>query len=184
MKADTARQKRHLVVTILVVLALGFLPGSSLAQSRYPYIVGLMGGLGGATDANPDTDLDNVGWQALFAMDIDVRTLFSVRVGQLDLETDAGELFDSELNYVTLSGEYRMTAGFYESGLFLGLGYYDRGGAPLLPDDSAIGLTLGTSGDFRLTDRFSLLIELAGHYADLEQAQFFLHGHVGVAFHF
>ncbi|MCP4656740.1 MAG: hypothetical protein GY856_15110 [bacterium] len=184
MKADTARQKRHLTVAILVALALGLVPGSSFAQSRYPYTVGLMGGLGGATDANPDTGLDNVGWQALFAMDIDVRTLFSVRAGQLDLETDAGELYDGELSYVTLSGEYRMTAGFYESGLFLGLGYYNRGGAPLGPDDSALGLTLGSTGDFRLSDRFSLLVELAGHYADLDQAQFFLHGHVGVAFHF
>lgn len=184
MKVDTARQKRHLMVAILVALALGLVPSTSLAQSRYAFTVGLMGGLGGSTDAEPDTDLNNFGLQALFAMDLDIHTMFSVRAGQLDLETDAGELYDTELAYVTLSGEYRMTAGFYESGLFLGLGYYDLNGAPLVPGDSALGLTLGTTGDFRLTDRFSLLVEIAGHYADLDHAQFFLHGHAGVAFHF
>ncbi len=180
---------RHQLFSLKSLALLAFIvlaPSSGLAQSGYTYSIGLLGGLGGSADAEPDTGLDNLGWQARFSMELEVRTLFSVRAGQLQLAVDdvPGGLFDSDLSYVTLSGEYTFPAGFYESGVFIGLGAYDLSGDGVLADESAIGLTVGTSGDFRITKRLSCLIELAGHYADLDYAQLFFMAHAGLSFHF
>ena len=177
------RQTRHRLVPLLGLLVLALWPASSLAQSFHPYTVGLMAGIGGSTESDPDTGLDNFSWQALFAMKLDLNTLWGVRLGQLDLESDA-DLPDGELSYLTLAGEYLFADRFYDSGIYLGLGFYDFDGGSVLGDDSSLGAVLGVTGDFELTDRFSLLLELSAHYADLDQAQFFLIGHVGVGFHF
>lgn len=177
--------------SILIPLALGLLtmflvPGSSSAQPSHTFSFGLMGGLGGSFDAEPDTGLDNFGWQARFGMEIDLRTRFAIRGGVLELEGDSTVpgLFDSELSYVTLSGEYTYPAGFYDSTLFLGLGIYDLAGKALIADENGIGITVGTSGEFRLTNRLFIAVEFAGHYADLDYAQFFVTGHAGLGFRF
>lgn len=178
------KTRRSLSAAALVAAAtLGLAPATATAQPTRSFTVALMGGLGGAADGEPDTGLDNFGYQALFSLETDFRTHFVVRVGSLDLGA-GGAAFDTQLRYVTLAGEYRFAAGYYESGLYVGLGAYDRTDAPLLPGDSGLGLALGATGDFRLAERFSLLVELSGHYADLDDAHFFLMGHAGVAYHF
>ena len=91
---------------------------------------------------------------------------------------------DSELTYLTLAGDYSLSAGYYQSSLFLGVGYYGIDGQNTYEDDTALGLNVGTTGDFRINDRWSVLIEFSGHYADLDYAQFFIMGHAGLAFHF
>ena len=169
--------------TRLGLLVLALLPASSQAQSFKPYTVGLMAGVGGSTESEPDTGLGNFNWQAMFAMKLDLNTLWGVRVGQLDLESDA-DLLDGDLTYLTLVGEYLFADRFYESGLYLGLGLYDFDGGPVWGNDSALGAVLGVTGDFELTERFSLLAEVSVHYADLDHTQFFLMGHVGVGYHF
>ena len=116
-------------------------------------------------------------------MKIDNSTLWGVRLGQLDLDTDI-DAFDAELNYLTISGEYLYTSSGFESGLYLGLGLYDLDGGTAAINDSALGLTLGVTGKIDVSYRFSILLELSGHYADLDQTQFFLMGHVGVGYHF
>ncbi len=192
------RQQRQLILSLLVFLALGLVPTSSSAQSKYTFGVGLMLGLGGSTDsidvfgasASADTGFGNVGFQGIFTMETQRDVLFGARIGQIDLEVDDAPAFDAGLTYLTLSGEYRLTEGFYESGLFLGLGLYDLSpdvdcGPPFCAEDEeAFGLTLGVTGDFHLSDRFSLLVEFSGHYADLDYAQLFFMGHVGLMYHF
>jgi len=173
---------RPYLAPLVVAAALLSFPATGAAQGTF--MVGLMGTLGGAADADPDTGLTNVGWQALFTMETQIATRFDVRVGQLPLDGGDSGLFDSDLTYVTLAGEYTFPAEFYESGLYLGLGYYDLAGDVLVADDSSLGLNIGATGDFHLTDRFSLLVEFSGHYADLGHAQFFFMGQVGVGFHF
>jgi len=184
--------KRLPILSLVMVTALWLVPGTSHAQSRYDYTVGLMAGIGGFTDADPDTELDNLGLQALFSLKTQPQTKFSVRAGQLDFDLqDAPFLPDATLRYVTASGEYLFTSTFYESGLFIGLGLYDVQDAVsltdagfLVDDDSGFGVTVGTSGDFRINERLSVIVEFAGHYADLDHAQIFLTGHVGIAYHF
>lgn len=184
---------RHQLLTLSILATLaGLWPATSDAESLYDFRFGLLGGLGGAFDAEPDPGFSNLGLEAYFSMETEERTRFAVRLGELDLDTDSsGFLPDTTLRYVTLSGEYASTASFYESLLFLGLGFYDAqdtlsltNGQLLLRDDSALGLTLGTSGEFRLTDRLNLIVQFSGHYADLDFAQFFLMAHAGIGYHF
>ena len=195
------RQQRPLFLSILVALVLTLLPGSSFAQTQYRYAVGLMAGFGGTTGSEPaSTTVDDVflredrfelSYQLLFDMEIRRGTSFGVRLGQVEVEIDDAGLVapftatvDSELTYLTLSGEYRLSAGFYHSGLFFGVGYYGIDGQDTYEDDTGLGLSAGASGHFRLNDRWSLMIEFSGHYADLDYAQFFIMGHAGLAFHF
>jgi len=179
------RPQRLVFLTILTLLALGLLlpAASSAQQHQFSYTVGLMGGLGGSPDSEPDLGLDNFGFEAFFSMETSIRTRFVVRAGRMGLESD-GAVVDADLDYLTLSGEYEFSESGYEAGLFMGLGFYELNASRGIPDESTLGLTVGTTGDIRLTDRFSLFIELSAHYADFNFAQFFLMGHVGIGFHF
>ena len=177
------RPQRFVLPTILMLLALGFFPASSAAQNQFNYSVGLLFGLGGSPDADPDTDFDNFGFEAYFSMETELRTKFVVRAGQLGLESE-GAFVDADLSYLTLSGEYDFSRGSYKSGLFLGVGAYDLSANRGVADESALGLTLGTTGDIRINDRLSVIVQFTGHYVDIDFAQFFVTGHAGLAFHF
>lgn len=170
-------------IVLFGLLALLVAPGICLAQHDN-YEVGLALGLGGSTDDEPDTGLDNFSWQASFAMKIDSKTQWGARLGQLELDTDDAGASGGDLSYVTLSGEYLFPEGFYESGVYLGLGFYDFSGDVSGADDSGVGLVLGVTGDFRLTERLGLSVELSGHGVDLEGLDFLLMGHVGLAYRF
>ncbi len=195
------RHPRPVFWLIPVVLFSMLAPGSSLAQSSYRYSIGLMAGFGGATGSEPAggsvgepflrDDRFELGYQLVFDMELERGILFGVRLGQLDVELVAPALplpgpIQSELTYATLAGEYRLsgTGGFYQSGLYLGTGFYAIDGQGFVDDDSGLGLNVGATGNFRLTDRLGLKIEFSGHYADLDYAQFFIMGHAGLAFHF
>ena len=195
------RQQRLLYLSTLVVLASLLLPASSQAQAGFRYAIGFMGGFGGATASEPSSstveqvfvrdDSFDLGFQLVFDMEVRRGTLFGLRVGQMDIELSSPlllSIFDgpieSELTYASAVGEYRLSTGLYQSGLFLGLGYYSIDGQSFFDDDTGLGLTVGTTGDFRINDRWSVLVEFSGHYADLDYAQFFVMGHAGVAFRF
>lgn len=184
-----------LAVVLGMLLALGSLAGDAQAQSPYDFTIGVMGGIGGATDAEPDSGLTNLGLQVLFGIKKDNNTRFSIRAGTMELDDDgAVGLFgavDTNLTYLTLSGEYLYTEPSYESGIFVGLGLYEvsdglefDGTTFRSFDESTVGLTLGASGDFQIGDHWSVLGELSGHYADLDYARFFVMAHVGFGFHF
>lgn len=158
-------------------------PSAGLAQGAGLYTVGLMGGLGGSNEDDPDTDFGNFAFQAQFTTKIDNITLWGVRVGRLDLDTDIDAL-DSEVSYLTLAGEYIFNDKGFESGLYLGLGVYDYDGGAILEDETALGLVVGVTGELDINERFGVLLELSGHYADLDRTQFLLMGHVGIGFHF
>ena len=177
------RQIRPRMVTLIGLAVLVLAPVGVMAQGASTYTIGLMAGLGGSTEDDPDTDLDNFGWQALFDMKIDSVTSWGVRAGQLSLETD-DSAFDIDLNYLTVAGQYRFSDDIVDSGLYLGLGVYDFDGEPAFGSDTALGLALGVTGRVGITEKLSVLLELSGHYADLDQAQFFVMGHVGLGYHF
>ncbi len=194
------RQHRPLVLSVVIALTLFCLAGSSSAQLPSRYTAGLMIGFGSPIGSGPSgstigdvyllDDSFDVGYQLLFNLDIRDGVLFGVRLGQMDVELatpileQLGAPVASDLTYFTLSGEYRLPIGSYMSGLYIGTGYYSVDGQSIFEDDSALGLTLGTTGDFRINDHWSLMVEFSGHYADLDVAQFFVMAHAGVAFHF
>lgn len=174
----------------LGALALALMVGvlgaaSAQAQATTPFSVGFQIGFGGSLDES-ETDLDNFGWQGVFLYEMERNTFFGTRLGQMRLGTgDAGPLDDADLTYLTVAGEYRFPGTLGESGIYLGLGAYDLDiSIPEFEEDLALGLVLGVTGDFKINHRFSVLLELSGHYADLDAAQVFLMVHGGVAYHF
>jgi hypothetical protein len=174
--------------TGILLVALLLLPGAARAQEPYTFTVGLLGGLGGSLDADPGNDLGNTGFQLNLAMITEPRTHVGVRAGKLALDSEErfGSLTDADLSYVTVAGEYRFPEAYYESGIYAGLGGYrlegTRGGKDR--SETAAGLAVGVTGEFRVTRWLAVLVELSGHYADFDEAQFFAMGHGGIAIHF
>jgi hypothetical protein len=115
--------------------------------------------------------------------------LVVARLGQLDLEPGDGfgAFVSARLRYLTVAGEYRFRRAWHDSGIFLGLGAYELDGRLSeggRRDQTAAGVTGGVTGDFRLTHRLSVLVELAGHWADLDEANVFLTFHAGLGIRF
>ncbi|HEX4953419.1 MAG TPA: hypothetical protein VF017_08505 [Thermoanaerobaculia bacterium] len=175
---------------LLLILALALCATPALADERYTFTLGLLGGLGGSLDADPGDELSNVGYQANVAFLTEPKTHLGLRLGRLDLEEadPFGSLTQADLTYATISGEYRFAQSFYESGIFVGLGGYQLEGLPLAggqrDSETTYGVTLGLTGEFELTPHLGALIEVSGHWADFDEAQVFLFGHVGLAVHF
>lgn len=185
------RQTRLSILSILAFAALASFATAGAAQGNpHEYTIGILGGFTGSPDADPSTDYDNFGVEGFFSMDLDVHTRFTVRVGQSTLDTDFSG-FETDLSYLTAAGEYQFSDLFYQSSIFIGLGVYKADdalsivdGGLVLDDENALGLTIGTAGDFRINNRLSVIVELSGHYADFDYAQFFVMGHAGFAVHF
>ena len=179
---------QHHRLRLTLIAALLLLPGAARAQELYTFTAGLMGGIGGSFDADPGDRLDNPGFQLNFSMVTEPHTLVGFRLGQLALDSEDrfGSLTDAELTYVTAAGEYRFPQTYSDSGLYLGLGGYrlegNRGGKD--ERDTGIGLVLGVTGEFKIKQWLGVLVELSGHYADLDEAQFFGMAHGGIALHF
>ena len=182
------RRRTRLHPALFVGLVLAAVASTADAQESYPFRASLFLGLGGAYDAEPSSDLDHSSYQLGFSWISDYEVQVGVRYGEVAWDADEalGGRTGSDLTYLTAGGEYLFNEGYYTSGVYLGLGWYrlDEDAAAEIPSDSAIGLALGITGDFRLTDRFSILIELSGHYTDLDDADILAMGHAGVAFHF
>ncbi|HVS16779.1 MAG TPA: hypothetical protein VMV46_22935 [Thermoanaerobaculia bacterium] len=171
------------------LLALSMLvPAAGHASQARNFTVLVAGGLGGPLDADqPDPGLGNGSFQLGFSWVTQPQTRVGVRVGTADLGDAIEELRDPTLDWVTIGGEYRYDEGFFDSGLYLGLGYYRLDGtlAGVSGDDSAVGVVLGATGEFPITPMFSIIGELSVHWADLDQAgQLFGFFHAGLAISF
>lgn len=183
------RRDPNSICRLFLLLALLLAPAAASAQESYNFSVGLLGGLGGSPDADPGDSLTNTGYQLNLTMVTEPQTHVGIRAGQLQLDKDEvfGSLTDADLSYVTVGGEYRFRESFYESGLFVALGGYRLEGTGLdLRDksDTALGLSIGVTGEFEITRWLGFLVELSGHYADLDETQIFGMGHAGLSFHF
>lgn len=170
---------RHAAVLSLLAALLAPLPA---AAQGFGFTLGLLGGVGGSPDSE---EYSGGSFQALASLDVARRTHTQLRLGRLDIDLEnSGIVLESELSYVTIGSEYRYDADFYTSGVILGIGWYDLDDDFGLFADDALGAYAGVTGDFALSDRWSLLVELSGHWADLDGAQVFLMGNAGIAFHF
>ena len=179
--------KRSWTGAVVLLMALGAVDAAG-AQDTYAYAVSVLGGAGGAFDANPDSGLSNTSFQLGFGMLIDERALLGVRAGRLRFEDPGiGSLATADLDYATVAGEYRFRQSWYDYGLFFGLGDYrldGRRASGARESQTALGVTLGLTGDFRVVRWLSVVGEIAGHYIFLDQATTFGQAQVGVAFHF
>lgn len=171
----------RLAAVLVLALGLGVFAGAP-AEAQGSYHLRLLGGIGGPVDGDP---FDHAALEAQFGYERGIRDLVVVRVGQLDLDS-ADDLFavDGELTYLTLSSEYRLPEDFYLSGIFVGLGYYQRRNDFGLGDDEGIGATFGINGEFGITDHWGVILQLSGHWADLEADQTWTTALGGVTFTF
>ncbi len=171
---------------ILVLAAL--VSDAGVAAEPYSYSVGLLAGVGGPIDSDPDIGLDHSLLQLNLGFVSRPRTHVVARLGQLGLDDPRGleGLDDAELTYLTLGGEYRYLESLYDSGIFLALGGYRLEGTELGSgrDETAIGLSFGVTGDFRINQNWSVAAELVGHWADFDRLQTFATGQIGIAYHF
>ena len=176
------RLSLHLALTTLLLIAVA---GASAAQDDNPFRVTAFLGMGGA-DADEGGSWDNTSYQLGFSWVSDYNILVGIRYGELAFDEGPGARLGSDLTYATIGGEYLFNEGYYTSGVYFGLGYYslDDDELPEFPSDDSIGLALGLTGDFGITKRFSIVVELSGHYTDLDDVDLLAMGHVGVAFRF
>lgn len=180
--------------TLIVVLFL-VVPSVASAQG-YTFTVNGLLGIGGSIDES-DPGFGNFNWQLGFTNAVEKRTHFGIRVGGLSFGSSdqLGDLTNADLNYITLAGEYRERAAagsgrFMESGVFLGLGYFQLKGDSLTEasrvSEGSLGLVFGVTGDLPLNRKrnLALRIEVQGQWADLDNASLFALGQVGISYRF
>jgi hypothetical protein len=186
--------KRHrLLAGSLVLVGLLVAPAAGFGQDDFDYNINFLIGLGGSIDEN-DAGFGNFDFQLGAAVYVESNTQVAVRLGLMDWgDTDElGELTGARLTYVTVAGEYRDRRGFFsgalfDSALFAGIGAYNLDGIGLEgenEDQTAIGLTVGASGDFDISKRFAIRLEGSGHYAGLDRAKLFVMLNFGLAYRF
>lgn len=171
--------QRRLLLTVAALLL-----AAPPAAAATPFTLGVFGGFGGSLDEG-DADLGQTAVMAKLAVESGPRTDFAIRLGEIDIE-QLGQATDATLTYLTLSGDYWAYESFYESALYLGLGYYEISafqGFDVI-EETTVGVVLGAAGEWDLTQRLSIQVELAGHYAPMDTAQAFLIAHAGLAVHF
>ena len=170
---------RPVLLALATVFALLAGSVSAAAQERYSYNVSLGPALGGSLDEG----LGSTGFLGSFSWRTQPRTSVGIRFGSFDLSGEqVGSLVDPTLRYATISGEYHFQEIYYQSGVFFGLGLYQLGNGA--DSEEGAGLTLGVSGDFPLNERFSIVVELSGHYADIDADSTFGTLSAGVAYRF
>jgi hypothetical protein len=184
-----AHSRQRLLGGLAVVLGLLALPGVAHAAEQYTYTAAVLGGIGGSFDADPGDDLSNSSYQLNLAMVTEPRTQVGLRIGKLNLDKQEffGSLTGADLSYVTIAGEYRFQDSYYESGIFLGLGGYRLSGTRIggkSDSQTSVGLTVGVTGEITVNRWLGVVLELSGHYVDLDEANLYGMGHAGLAFHF
>lgn len=163
--------------SVLVTLLVASLTlGPAADAQNIDLSLGAFVGFGGS----PDSDgYGGSGFQLMAAMELTNDAVTGLRFGELGVDLENG--LESDLTYLTLGTEYRRDADYYESGLLIGIGYYQIDGGGI--DEDSLGLNLGVTGEFKINDRFSAVVEFSGHYADFDDLQIFIMGHAGIVFH-
>jgi len=176
----------------LSILAAGLLALPRPASAE-PYFLSLnlLAGVGGSLDGEPSSGFGNPNFELGLLVPTDINTLVALRIGQIDLSkrsTFEG-LEDAKLQYVTIDGEYRFVENYYMSGLFIGLGAYKLGGDVVggggHDDETQVGLHVGVDGEFPITRRMAVVVQVAGHYVNFsDRAQMYATAQLGLALHF
>lgn len=189
LRLKTVLLSSAFVSSVVLLSAVGAPLAAAEQQESYTFTLGLLGGLGGALDAEPDPGLNQTSWMLSAGMVSAPRTLVMVRAGRLSIEGDpAFERFaQADLEYVNIAGEYRFAQPTYDYGTYLGIGFYRMNGELLTggeTQESDIGIALGFTGDFDITRYLSFVAEISGHYVFLDDASIFGMANVGLAVHF
>lgn len=189
MKLSSLLSPSAILLAAVVLPAVGAPLAAAEQQESYTFTLGLLGGLGGALDAEPDPGLNQTSWALAAGMVTAPRTLVVVRAGRLSIDGDpAFERFaQADLEYVNIAGEYRFAQPTYDYGTYIGLGYYQLKGDLLTGgeiQESDLGIVLGLTGDFDITRYLSVIGEVSAHYVFLDDASIYAMANIGLAVHF
>jgi hypothetical protein len=174
------------------LLSLGFaaliaLCSTTVSGQERIFSLGLSGGITGSIDED-SSGFSNTTFQLRFTVDTDRHQNVAIRAGRMDFDGEVlGPAVNSTIDYVTVGGEYLFTEAGHESGFLLGLGYYALSGDALDgsdADEGALGLVIGAIGEFDMTERWFVSVDVLVHYAALDSAQIFASGLVGVGYRF
>lgn len=179
------RRLRACLLGAAAVAALLAAPGESSAQQLYTFTLSASAGFGGSLDADPGDEITLGSYQFAAAIVTEPRTLVGVRVGRIGFDDDEPleSLFDADLTYLTLAGEYKFDQTLYEGGMYVGVGGYRLEGTDAFGsdrDDTSFGLVIGSTGEFPITPRFGVVVDIAGHFTDLDEAQIFATAQAGL----
>jgi len=185
------RQIRRSLIPAVFVTVIGVIAGAPAAAQDYTWTLSFQGGLGGSLR---DGGGSEVGFQGGIGLQFEPQANVWAHVGQLDFDTgsDVGDLIDGTITYVTVGGEYQFAEGYYDSGIFMGLGIYDLEASRKLAEDviaaptsdSVIGIVVGATGEFKFTPSVVLLAEVSGHILDSSDTRVLGTIHIGLGFHF
>ena len=172
---------KRALLPAFVVLSL-LLASSGAAEDRPRRFSFLLGG-GGSLYSDNSSGFSR-SFQLGFSFEKEKDTLVAFRYGQLAFDdgVDGDGFSTADLTYLTAAGEYWFNEGYYESGIFFGIGAYDleTHSAQGSSDDTAIGASLGVMGEFTVSKRMAMLLELSLHWADLDAVNLFGLGHAGL----
>jgi len=178
------------VTRISSIAAIGCLVlflGDPAAAQEHVLSLGVSGGVAGSLDEEQG-GFSNATYQIRFVVETQDRLNVGIRLGRMDFgDSDIGAVTDVTMDYLTVAGEYLFDEPSYQSGLFIGLGFFDLSSTRLdlrSGDESALGLVIGALGEFGLSKRWFIYGELAFAYANLDAAQLFGDLQVGVAYRF
>ena len=148
----------------------------------------LSGGLAGSIDEG-DTGFSNPVVQLRFAVETSERGNLGVRLGRMEFdEVVRGRVEDVTVDYLSVVGEYMFDEPSHQSGLYIGLGFFDMDGTRLdgrgTVDEGSMGLVIGALGEFKVADRWFIYGEGMASYTGLDVAQIFANLQVGVGYRF
>ena len=170
----------------LVVLA-GLSWSAPAAAQDHTWSLSAMGGIGSAIRDGGGTDTGyQIGFGLLFEQDAKVW----LKVGELGFETDL--VTSGTASYINIGGEYQFTESYYQSGVYLGLGVYDLESRRIFTEgvfgpvqsETALGLVIGATGEFKITPSFVFLVEISGHILDSSDVRVLGTAHAGFGIHF
>lgn len=178
---------------LAAVLAAVALPHKATADDTFSLL--LQGGVGGPVN---EDSTSNAGFETAFQLGFTVASRGDIQVGGRAGRVDyspgdqLGPFAAPTLDYLTLGGDYRFNEGFYQSGIFIGLGYYSLEGDVLIDpegttetrDETGVGLAIGVTGEFELAPKLGFVVEAIGHITDLQAQDLFVTVNAGFAFHF
>jgi hypothetical protein len=180
-------------VKVLLLATLLLTPGLAGAQELYTFTGSLLVGVGGSFDEN-DAGYGNTTFQLGISNVIEKRTHLGIRLGMMDFGSRdrLGPITGADVTYLTIAGEYRSkkssyTGKFVDSGIYVGLGGYQIEGTDAAgreDDETAIGLAIGLTGDWEITPKWGVRVELSGHILDSDIADTLGMFHLGAAYRF
>jgi hypothetical protein len=116
---------KRALVPVFVVLSLILASSGGAQESRHRRATFLLG-LGASLDSGLSSSFSNQSFQLRISFETEKDTWVAFRYGELAFDDglDGDGFSTADLSYLTVAAEYWFNEGYYQSGLFFGIGAY------------------------------------------------------------